>query len=223
MKNVKNLMALNEAKSKKSVLKEAFLVGAFASVLAASSTLAFAAPLPPHEREVAPNDRYSIETNKAKPPHERNFKEPRKDFAAPHKAPNERNRFNEPHAKAPHERGFNKVSRSFCPKGIREALCDLASIDKKRAALEIEFQSKEKQRDALEKYKQAGRNLHFELKNLELDLEEAKESNTQSYQNILNKIAQKEAQIRKNKDTMEQIKREFEQTRIEKITEIFLK
>lgn len=222
MKNVKNLIAKNKAKSKKSILKEAFLVGAFASVLAAGSTLAFAAPLPPHEKEVAPHDRYSID--RPKPPHERNLQEPRKDFS-----PHERNRFNEPphakapHARMPHERGFNKVSRGFCPKGVREALCDLASIDKKRAALEIEFQSKEKQRDALEKYRQAGRNLRFELKNLELDLEEAKESSTQSYQNILNKIAQKEAQIRKNKDTMEQIKREFEQTRIEQIMEIFLK
>lgn len=107
------------------------------------------------------------------------------------------------------------------PGGILEEIYYKASFRQKREILQIEYEFHKERKKQTQKFKDYRESVEFDLKNLKLDLEEAEyDRNNSKATSILNRIVEKEEELRKNKQDEKNLIYLLDGDRIKKINEV---
>lgn len=107
------------------------------------------------------------------------------------------------------------------PSGVLQELYSAASVKQKRQIVQIDFDTKKAIRTQTEKFKQYRASVEFDIKNLKLDLEEAKaDRDASKASDILSRIAKKQEEVRKSKQDEENLKYLLNEDKIKKINAV---
>ncbi|STQ85499.1 hypothetical protein LS73_007445 [Helicobacter muridarum] len=107
------------------------------------------------------------------------------------------------------------------PDGILGEIYHKASFKQKREILQIEYEFHKEMKKQTQKFKDYRESVAFDLKNLKLDLEEAKyDRNNSKATSILNRIVKKKEELRKNKQDEKNLIYLLNEDRIKKINEV---
>ena len=107
------------------------------------------------------------------------------------------------------------------PKGVLKELYESASVKQKRQVLQIDFDSKKAVKAQTEKFKQYREVVEFDIKNLRLDLEEARaDRDANRATDILSRIAKKQEEVRKSKQDEQNLRYLLEEDKIKKINAV---
>ncbi|MWV62215.1 hypothetical protein DCO58_05400 [Helicobacter saguini] len=107
------------------------------------------------------------------------------------------------------------------PKGVLQELYSAASVKQKRQIIQIDFDTKKAVKAQTEKFKQYRSAVEFDIKNLRLDLEEAKaDRDSARAADILSRIAKKQEEVRKSKQDEQNLKYLLNEDKIKKINAV---
>lgn len=121
----------------------------------------------------------------------------------------------------PHRGGMIDDMTPKPPHGILWELYDKASFKQKRDILQVEYAFHKEKKKQTQKFKDYREAVEFDLKNLKIDLEEAKyDRNNSKVTSILNRIVSKKEDLRKNKQDEKNLIYLLNEDRIKKINEI---
>ncbi len=107
------------------------------------------------------------------------------------------------------------------PHGILQDLYATASLKQKRDILQVEFDTRKAIKSQTEKFRQYMEAVEFDIKNLRLDLEEAKMNrNNAKVTEILHRIVKKQEEYRKSKQDAKNLIYLLKEDKIKKINTI---
>ncbi|RDU73086.1 hypothetical protein CQA66_02320 [Helicobacter aurati] len=107
------------------------------------------------------------------------------------------------------------------PDGILGDLYENASFKQKREILQIEYDFRKAVKKQTEKFKEYREAVWFDIKNLQIDLEEAKyDRNSSKATAILHRIVKKKEELRKSKQDEKNLHYLLDEDRIKKINEV---